>query len=145
MSHCSPAGSCLAKSLLLHVLCTTPLPSQFNREGPSASGMAMKRLQTRGGQEGRWGKVSDELAYQPLLPLDMCYLGMAQGDYQSLARDTERLPVYNLLPGTNDLCEKTNQGTLPLMLAPWSFLTVWGDKGSTTIKDGRLSEVEKAG
>lgn len=40
---------------------------------------------TRGGQEGRWDKVSDELAYQPLLPLDMCYLRIAQGDYQSLA------------------------------------------------------------
>lgn len=89
--------------------------------------------------------MSDELAYQPLLPLDMCYLGMAQGDYQSLAQDTERLPVYNLLPGTSDLCEKTNQGMLPLVLAPLCILTVWGDKSSTTVKDGRLFEVEKVG
>lgn len=53
--------------------------------------------------------MSDELAYQPLLPFDVCYLGIAQGDYQSLARDTERLPMYNLLAGTSDLCKSTNQ------------------------------------
>lgn len=30
MSHCSPAGSCLAKSLLLHVLCVPPFITPFN-------------------------------------------------------------------------------------------------------------------
>ena len=63
----------------------------------------------RGGQEGRWGEVSDDLAHQPLLPPDMCYLGVARGDYQSLARDTESLPGHNLLAGTNDLCKLTNR------------------------------------
>lgn len=53
--------------------------------------------------------MSDELAHQPLLPLDMCYLGVAQRDYQSLARDTERLPVHNRLAGTSDMCKSTNQ------------------------------------
>lgn len=81
----------------------------------------------RGGRAGRWDEVSDDLAYQPLLPLDMCYLGVAQGDYQSLAWDTGRLPGYNLPPGTDDLWKWTNQwgdgvvtiGTLGPSLRCW--------------------------
>lgn len=54
MSHCSPAGSCLAKSLLLHVLCIPllSLSSQCSSEGLSASGMAMKKLQQEGARRG---------------------------------------------------------------------------------------------
>lgn len=55
------------------------LPSQCNNEGLLASETAMKGCNKKG-QEGWWDKVSDELAHQPLLPLDMCYLGIAQGD-----------------------------------------------------------------
>lgn len=53
--------------------------------------------------------MSDDLAHEPLLPPDMCYLGVARGDYQSLARDTESLPGHNLLAGTSDLCKLTNR------------------------------------
>lgn len=64
---------CYAFPLLLS------LPSQCNSEGLWASGTAMEGCNKKG-QEGLWDKVSDELAHQPLLPLDMCYLGIAQGD-----------------------------------------------------------------
>lgn len=120
MSHCSPAGSCLTRSLWLHGLCIPHLlsfPSPVQQRRSVASGMARKRRQQEGARKGRWDKVSDELAYQPLLPFDKCYLGVARGDYQSLAWDAERLPVYNLLPGTNDLCKQANQsgdGAVPI-------------------------------
>lgn len=65
-----------------------PVPSPFP-PGPTAkvcgSWNGKEKAATGGGQKGRWDEVSDELAYQPLLPLDMCYLGVAWGDYQSLA------------------------------------------------------------
>lgn len=118
MSHCSPAGSCLTKSLwppgfcipLLRYLPHLPPQPPTN---PTAKVCGFwnghEKTAARGGQEGRWGEVSDDLAHEPLLPPDMCYLGVARGDYQSLARDTESLPGHNLLAGTSDLCKLTNQ------------------------------------
>lgn len=45
----------------------------------------MEKTATGGGRKGQWDEVGDELVYQPLPPPDMCYLGVAMGDYQSLA------------------------------------------------------------
>lgn len=89
--------------------------------------------------------MSDDLAHQPLLPPDMCYLGVARGDYQPLARDTENLPGHNLLAGTSDLCKLTNRwgdaavptGTSALppgvgrqqLDHSWGWKTISGGKG----------------
>lgn len=143
MSHCSPAGFCLAKSLLLHVLCIppTPLPSLPVQQRRSVGFWnGNERLQ----QEGPGGAVgqSEWWVGSPAAAASWHVLSRhCPGRSQSLASDTGRLSGYNLLPGTSDLCKQTNQGTLPLPQAPRSFLMVLGDKGSTTNQDGRVFEV----
>lgn len=95
MSRCSPAGSRLTKSPLLLLLQSPRLlslpPCPTIARVCTSLWYRDEKTPRREGQAGRWHFVSDELAGQPLLPPDMCYLSIAQGeDYQALARSSRK-------------------------------------------------------
>lgn len=105
MSHCSPAGSCLEKSLWLPA-CV--LHSPFSPFTPSLTAKILewhwKGCNMRGRRGGGTKWVMSWLTSHCCLLT--CVISALP---RSLAWDTERLPAYNLLPGTNDLCKYTNQ------------------------------------